>query len=306
MSTSANSRMHVHMHAQCGDNVVMLPAGILAHHLAWLAMLGHTPDTIYARRRALARMSALIAAPLLSATAADLMAWRAGLDLTPDSLTHYVSHARMFYTWAVGEGLRADNPAGELPVPRVPRRLPRPISEDDLALAVEMAPPRVRPWLVLAAWCGLRAKEIALLRVENITPAAILVAADATKGNRRERIIDISKAGFVQAELAAAGLPGSGYAFRRADRRRGPNAPSTVSHIANKHLHSCGVSATLHQLRHRFGTGTYQATRDLRLVQDLLGHASVTSTQIYADWNRTGAAAAVAALPVPPHLRATG
>ena len=52
--------------------------------------------------------------------------------------------------------------------------------------ALQLAPPRIRPWLVLAAWCGLRAKEIALLRAESVMtsarPPVLLVTAEATQG----------------------------------------------------------------------------------------------------------------------------
>ena len=57
-----------------------LPAHVVAAHLASLRQRGHTPGAIYARRRALARMTAALPVPLLDATPADLAAWRAGLD----------------------------------------------------------------------------------------------------------------------------------------------------------------------------------------------------------------------------------
>jgi site-specific recombinase XerC len=74
----------------------------------------------------------------------------------------------------------------------------------------------------------------------------------------------------------------------------------------NAFLRDCGIAATLHQLRHWFGTETYATDRDLRLVQELLGHRSVQSTQGYADWNRSAAVSTVQKLPVPPRLRVVG
>ena len=128
--------------------------------------------------------------------------------------------------------------------------------------AVATAPPRVRPWLVLAAWAGFRACEVAKLRRENVldtaAPPVLLVASDATKGTR-ERIVPMSV--FVLAELRVAGLPHNGWVFRRHDGRHGPNAPWTVSHLANSHLADCGADATLHQLRHRFGSSLYKETQ---------------------------------------------
>jgi integrase/recombinase XerC len=110
-------------------------------------------------------------------------------------------------------------------------------------------------------------------------------------------------AAFVAGELRMAGMPHTGYVFRRHDGRRGPLEPWTVSHLANRHLRQCGIDATLHQLRHRFGTVLYQQTHDLRLVQELMGHADPATTAGYAAYDRSGAADAVEALPAPPRLR---
>jgi integrase/recombinase XerC len=170
--------------------------------------------------------------------------------------------------------------------------------------AVAGAPLRIRPWLVLAGWCGLRACEIAGLRRENVLdtarPPVLLIAAGATKGNR-ERIVPVS--GFVLGELQAAGLPRSGWVFPRADGHAGPNRPHNVSHLCNDYLHDRGYPETLHQLRHRFGTMMYRGTRDLRLVQDMIGHASPSTTAGYAMFDNEPAAAAAEALPFPARLR---
>jgi integrase len=290
----------------------------VARHLDHLRQRGLAPSTIYQRRRALARLDAVLTVPLLDAGPAELAAWRAGLTTGAEAtVSTYACHVREFYAWALAEGLIYINPAAGLP--RLRRLLPRPIAEKDLFAALAAAPRRVRPWLVLAGWAGLRAKEIALLRRQNIldtaAPPVLIVAADATtaKGSR-ERVVPLS--GFVLGELHAYGLPAAGWVFRRGDNRPGPNEPRTISHLANAHLHACGIAATLHQLRHRFGTQAYRESgRDLRVVQELLGHASPSTTVGYAAYDgapditcrpciRADAAAAVEALPVPGRLRA--
>jgi integrase len=281
-----------------------LPAGVLAAHLTYRRQQGHSEGTIEARRYALQRMAARIPVPLLDATPADLLAWRASLTVTGNTVKGYVAAAHSFYDWAVREGLRADNPADGLPVPRGVRGLPRPISEEALMDAVTTAPPRVRPWLTLAAWAGFRACEIARLRRESVldtaSPPVLLVASDATKGHH-ERVVPMSA--FVLAELRVAGLPRAGWVFPRYDGKRGCNSPAVISHVANAHLHACGANATLHQLRHRFLTMAYRASKDLRLVQDLAGHASPSSTAGYAAYDRESAVVIVEAIPVPGRLR---
>jgi len=236
------------------------------------------------------------------ATAADLLAWRTALTVSPKSVGPYVDHVRGYYAWLVKTGYRADNPAAGLPVPRGHRGLPRPIREDDLWRALDAASRRVRPWLALAAGAGLRAREIAYLRRENVddTAAQPFILVDGKGG--KERVVPVST--FVLAELKAYGLPARGLVFRRHDGLPGPNKPWLISKLANDCLHRSGTNATLHQLRHRCLSLLYQQTLDLRLVQELAGHSSPATTAIYTLVSPARAAEAVEALPAPRRLRA--
>jgi integrase/recombinase XerC len=273
-------------------------------HLRHMELSGCQPRTVHGRGLALARMAAVLPAPLLGACAADLLSWRAGLTVSGDSVATYVSHARAFYGWALDAGLIDENPAARLPAPRRGRRLPRPVSEKHLFAAVAGAPDRIRPWLVLAAWCGLRAKEIALLRRECVLEQAatpvLLIAWDATKG-RLERAVPLCP--FALEELRPH-LPRTGWVFRRRDGQGGPNRPRHVSNLAAGYLRDAGIPATLHMLRHRFGTEAYRAARDLRLVQELLGHRDPATTAGYAAIVQADAIRVVGQLPVPGRLRA--
>lgn len=261
-------------------------------------MRGLSPVTIDHRNRALIRLQSYVSKPLHEVTAADLAAWRAGLTVSNATIAGYVSNVREFYAWCFARGYIPADPAVGLPVPRTPRRLPRPISEAGLMEALDCAPLRIRPWLVLAGWCGLRAKEIALLKGENIhlhsTPPVLFIASDATKGVQ-ERVIPLSP--FASAELTAAALPVRGLVFRRFDGQ--PLKPWMVSKLCNEHLHHCGVPETLHQLRHRFATMSYHVSYNLRAVQELMGHASPATTAGYAAYDRAEGEAAVNGLPVP-------
>src|SRR5690606_22330993 len=94
---------------------------------------------------------------------------RAGQALSIDAQAMELSHLAGFYRWCVVEGYRDDDPTMRVPRPKLPRNLPHPIPEDDLARAIALAEPtRVRPWLMLAAYAGLRACEIAPLRGEDL------------------------------------------------------------------------------------------------------------------------------------------
>jgi integrase len=284
----------------CGVPHHAAPCGVLERHAEWLRMRGRARATIYDRTRVVVRLGAALPVPVLDATAGDLAAWRAGLNVSARSVATYVMHAQNFYDWAVADGLIKANPAAGLPVPQAPRYLPRPIADKDLFKALAMASPRVRPWLVLGAYCGMRACEVAFLTVDSILfaaqPPVILIRAAATKGGH-ERIIPMSP--FVVAELRAANLPARGFAFPRCDGQPGPNKPWVVSRLGCEALHNAGVPDTFHSLRHRFATMTWRASHDLLAVQALMGHANVQRTSVYALYDRPGAVQAVCALPVP-------
>lgn len=277
-------------------------------HLGRMRMEGLSPGTIYARRRALARLAAVLPVPLLAATPGMLLDWRASLAITAGATANYTRHVTSFYRWAHSQGLVPADPSAGLPIPKTGRGSPRPISEDDLAAAIASAPDRIRLWLVLAACCGLRACEVAYLQAGNImlraSQPAIFIAEDATKG-LNAHVVPVCS--FAAAEITAARLPATGYVFRRRDGRAGPNTPQLVSHLANDHLHGCGIASSLHKLRTRFATEFYEASGyNVLALQQVLGHRSIQSTIVYTLVRQPAAARAVEAMPVPRRLRAAG
>lgn len=147
----------------------------------------------------------------------------------------------------------------------------------------------------------LRGCDQLLLRrtvvLDTARPPVIIVARDATKG-RRERVVPMCD--FVLEEVVPL-LPVAGWCFRKTDGVS-PLSPNYVSALCNRYLHDTGAAESLHQLRHRFGSQAYQATRDLRAVQELMGHAHPQSTAGYAAFNNANAIAAVQGLPAPRHL----
>src|SRR5258708_5198342 len=189
---------------------------------------------------------------LLSATPADLAAWRTSLTVGDQAVAVSCARGAGSHACAAPRGTRPDTPAAGLPVPSPPRGIPRPVSEEDLAAALACASERVRPWLVLAGWAGFRAKEVALLQrssvLDTAVPPMLLVASNATKG-RRERVVPMSA--FVLAELRAAGLPSHGWMFPRRDGKPGPCTPSLISGLAGRCFREAGSAATLQLAPHR-------------------------------------------------------
>jgi site-specific recombinase XerC len=265
-------------------------------HLMALHREGKRPATIYQRGRVIVRLERSAGRRWLNCTRDDLHAF---LDrpMAQESRAAEVSHLRQLYRWATDEGLLDVDPAARLRRPKVPRRMPRPISEDDLALAVATAPAHIRAMLVLAAFCGLRAGEIAGLRTDDLwwgsTPPMVVVTDG--KGGEPGTVPMCSEA---VALLTSCALPRRGWVFPRGDGQPGPTRPWSVSHKANRHLHDLGIEATLHQLRHRFGTEVLRASGGaLRVAQEALRHRSITSTQIYTAVGNLEVAAACDGLP---------
>lgn len=280
----------------------------LQRHIEFLRSRGLSDTTLYKRTRAITRLAEWIGHDLMEVIPAEIAAWHADLlqRVTPETAAAEIWHVRDFYGWAAQTRRIRNDPAKNLHYPRLGRRIPRPIADDKLLLALAGAPTPIRQMLVLAGWAGLRAKEIALLRRSNVLEAArppvLLIAGDATKG-RNERIVNMSQ--FVRGELLPI-LPAAGYVFRRADGRPGPNQPWRISHITNTYLHEIGITETLHQLRHRFGTAAFEASQDIRVVQELMGHQSPATTAGYAAYSNARAQATVDALPAPGRLKIVG
>lgn len=238
---------------------------------------------------------------LLDATTADVEAFLDSRGLSAPSRRGYVSRLHGFYSWAVEEGLLEVAPTARIIRPLLPRYVPRPIADDDLARAIAVATPRLRAWFLLAAYQGLRCQEIAGIHREDlldeVTPPVLIVRAGKGK---RERILPLHP--DVWAALVAHGLPRSGQVF--SDTRMGvarrPIKAHTVSHHGNSFLHELGITSTMHQLRHWHGTRLYSSTLDLRMVQEILGHSSPTTTARYVAFNPGDAVAAVTSLSVRP------
>ncbi len=102
---------------------------------------------------------------------------------------------------------------------------------------------------------------------------------------------------YVEAALRGYGLRRSGYIFTSDGTR--PLVAESVSNTIGRHLRALGIDSTPHQLRHYFGSAIYRRTRDLRLTQELLGHAFPSTTAIYAAWDVSAGEEVVRSLGAP-------
>lgn len=230
---------------------------------------------------------------ILDATAEDVEAFLDSRQIDRKARCTYLSNLHVFYAWAIHAGRTELDPTLEVIRPRLHPGLPRPIGDADLAQAFAMAGPQARLILKLAAFEGMRCCEIGRLVREDVhddRQPPVIVAQG--KGNK-PRVIPLHP--DVTDALTRLPAPRSGPVLRN-DLGR-PLPAWKVSAIGNGFLHGIGCDATMHQLRHWFGTNLYSTSgRDLLMVKELMGHSSMTTTTIYAAFDRANAPEAVAAL----------
>mgnify|MGYP006183968915 FL=1 len=260
-----------------------------------------SPHTLAAYGRDLADAESALTSDggLMQAPAEAVEAWFADLSrlgLSAATAARRRSSVRQFYRFALAEGWRADDPSRRLDAPRQGRPLPKSLSRDEIdrllaAAAARDAAAGLRlvALVELAYASGLRVSELLGLKVEAVRrdPAYLIVRG---KGGK-ERLAPLNPA--ARAALKAW--------LTARDARRKPEAPdspwlfpssSRSGHLTPRRfaqlLDEAAVAAGLdparvspHVLRHAFATHLLEGGADLRVVQTLLGHADIATTQIY-------------------------
>ncbi len=278
----------------CTENI-----GHLDEHLDWMRRCDRAERTIRARRMVLTWLAEYLGHDPATATEAELDRWQSTLD-SREKLRWQTLVIRPYYRWLQARGVRPDNPAALLPVPKRRRRLPRPIPEDRLFAAVVEAPPRILPWLLLAGWCGLRAHEIANLWTNNFSAAAdgAVWVRFIGKGDAER---DVPVPDWVWAVIGPRLPEGVAPCWRRVYKPdSGPVTAKQLSDTCSRYFASRGVPDRLHSLRHRVATSALGDSRDLRLVQELMGHANLSTLHVYTQVQSRDLAAVVNRIPRPP------
>ena len=274
------------------DSTMPSNSDLIGKHLRTLKRRNQSPATMSSREGTLRRLVEwLDGTPLLLVTLTMLEDWQDSLRVSVSAISTYTIHVRAFYRWAEDQGLVAADPARRMVVPKVPKRLSRPISEAELrvALSASKFDQRLHVTLLLAGYCGLRAAEVAACRAEDFRPdddggAYLTVHGKGSK----DRIVRVPPA--VLKEVALLGRT-SGPLL--------PNAlgthpqPHDVTKVASRFLHGLGIDCTLHKLRHRFATRLADLGTDVRDVQTSLGHESLSTTTLYLASNSRRAAASI-------------
>ncbi len=291
---------------------------------AWLAYLEHerraSPRTLeaysgcvlaYLQFLEVHRGETLSASDMGGITAAELRAYLASRrqgdhPLCARSISQALSAIRTFHRWL---DRRLDIPNTAIALvrgPKLPASAPRPVSEDSARALIDDAAedPDREPWeaardaavLTLLYGCGLRISEALSLKRSDVPPPEVLRVTGKGSKTRIVPVLPAVREG-VDAYLRAApfALAPDERLFRA--KRGGPLTPRHVQATVQKLRGGLGLpaSATPHALRHSFATHLLGAGADLRSIQELLGHASLSTTQRYADVDAEGLLAAYAA-----------
>ena len=209
--------------------------------------------------------------------------------LSPRSIQRRLSGVRSFMNYLIREGLLTQNPGAGISAPKAPRQLPNTLDVDQMARLLDIKGDdpitiRDRAIMELLYSSGLRLAELVSLDPADIDLAEATVRVTG-KGNKA-RIVPVgrmAKAAVqtwlgVRAELAPAGEPALFVGIR--GKRI---SPRTVQQRVRYWAIQAGLSQRVypHLFRHSFATHVLESSSDLRGVQEMLGHADISTTQIY-------------------------
>jgi integrase/recombinase XerD len=259
---------------------------------------GLSSNTLAAYRADLVALSRWLAqrhTELSHTSRSDLLAFIAARvegGARPRSTARQLSSFRRFFRFLVREGVVREDPTAQIAMPRIGRSLPKSMSEpevESLLAAPLVSDPlghRDRAMLEVLYATGLRVSELVSLKVTqvNVQQGVIRVLG---KGNR-ERLIPLGEEAVRWLQAFVAGPRGEILLDRNTDSlfptRRGDRMTRQAFwHIIKRYARKAGVDRELspHTLRHAFATHLLNHGADLRVVQMLLGHSDLSTTQIY-------------------------
>lgn len=238
----------------------------------WMRAAGRPESTIGLRTYHVRRVMTEVAVSPWELTTDQLVDYLAASGWAPETRRAYRASLRGFYRWAKASGRRQDSPADLIPPIRLPRAVPRPTPEPYFEAALAKAGDRERLMLQLAGYCGLRRGEIARVRREDVERDLVGWSLRVRGKGGHVRLVPLDD--YLARRILAAP---PGWVFPSPQR----SGPLTAHHVGVLVSALLPRGWTCHTLRHRCATRAYAGTRDLRAVQELLGHAKPETTAIY-------------------------
>ncbi|WP_295478938.1 site-specific tyrosine recombinase XerD [uncultured Pseudomonas sp.] len=222
----------------------------------------------------------------------DHLAWRLEQGYKPRSTARFLSGARGFYRYLLREKLIATDPTLQVEMPQLGKPLPKSLSEADVEALLaapdlgEAIGERDRAMLEVLYACGLRVTELVGLTLEqvNLRQGVLRVMGKGSK----ERLVPMGEEAIAWVERYLRGARQELLGGRPSDvlfpSLRGEQMTrQTFWHRIKQHAITAGINKSLspHTLRHAFATHLLNHGADLRVVQMLLGHSDLSTTQIY-------------------------
>ena len=259
---------------------------------------GLSPNTLAAYRADLTALSRWLrqrGTALTRTTRNDLLgfiAWRVETGARPRSTARQLSSFRRFFRYLVREGVVKEDPTAQIAMPKIGRSLPKSLTEaqvDALLAAPQTSDPlgnRDRAMLEVLYATGLRVSELVSLKHGQVNQNQGVIRI-VGKGNR-ERLIPLGEEAMRWLADFVRGARGEILLDRQTDHlfptRRGDRMTRQAFwHIIKRYAKKAGIEKELspHTLRHAFATHLLNHGADLRVVQMLLGHSDLSTTQIY-------------------------
>ena len=209
------------------------------------------------------------------------------------ALARSLSGLRSFTGWLAAHDIAISPAFAQIKSPKIPKSLPRPVAADDalalLAAAGETAKTkwegaRDQALLLLLYGCGLRISEALSLRVADAPQANQAVLRITGKGGKQREVPLLPMIGTAVADYMASAPFAFAYDEVLFKSRTGKPFSARLAQMMVARLRThleLPDSVTPHALRHSFATHLLAGGGDLRTIQELLGHASLTSTQVY-------------------------
>lgn len=251
--------------------------------------------TIRNRESILRSTARSLSVPLLEATSADLRRVMGREGIKASTRRTYRNAIRAFYRFLVEDEYRQDNPSEKLPKVMVPRDMPRPFSTEEIErLLTTGAYSRTRAMILLGYYQGLRVSSIAAVHGRDIDVSSGTLTS-VVKGGRSVTL----PLHPVIAELSES-MPADSWWFPARHGQPGHIKGAGVTNLVSRAKKRAGITnpqLTAHSLRHAFGTELLDAGVDVRIVQELMTHASLSTTQLYTKVNDRQKRAGIGALP---------
>jgi site-specific recombinase XerD len=203
--------------------------------------------------------------------------------LTPHTVQVYMCALRFLYLKTLRRAWRRD----DMPMPKVPRRLPTILSADEVARMIECADNLHHRTLLMTLYAtGMRRTELCRLKVSDIDTQRMLIHIRQGKGGK-DRAVPLSATLLDQLRIYWRSLKRKPvtWLFPSIQQRRAdlPIDGKTVWHACRNAAHRAGITKRVHPhtLRHSFATHLLEAGADLATIQVLLGHAEIRDTALY-------------------------